>query len=404
MSDTPDSAADGHSPPVASDVEDATIIARGKDAWERKRVGADWAEWLVIGRAIEVLTRTALNESGANDRRGAAYSAAYGRLLAQPANQWAGEIQKATRSRLQACLDNLDDIEKWRACLSLGDRIKYNYPPTVLSKWQMSNRPPKDPSIRHSDPKDETIAKLQEELSGTCETIAQQDDDLRVANEAMENLRRTLDSDARWTAAERARIEQAERDYERAQIEADLANRNASLAKEQADAARETTRKATLRVGERDAEIERLCKKLDEAKRLIADLEARPAPLNAAPDDLAAALRERANGSPGHEPTAPDAVAMPTPFPTADEITANAAKGALEVDALIRLLDAAFHKDTPDAERLNCILKWRQHSPGTMPSKLIELMAKRGEAAKVSSKGARTVTTGQEVNKVTPAT
>jgi hypothetical protein len=127
---------------MQEEVAETVVIEQGVEEWKRKRNDADWLGWLRIGAALVVLRTQAMRRAG-NYTTGRHFNAVMRDLLAETGFK---EIDKAVRSNLVAVMDNLPKIEEWRKNrLTLGERLRYNHPTTVMRRWRASTIVP-DPN------------------------------------------------------------------------------------------------------------------------------------------------------------------------------------------------------------------------------------------------------------------
>src|SRR4029077_11132350 len=89
--------------------------------------------WKAIGRALEICRTESMRAAHTNKPLGRAYNSEMSLLLKRYGFD---DIAPAERSRLNACMANLDQIEAWLATLKPKEQIKLNNPKTVLSKWR----------------------------------------------------------------------------------------------------------------------------------------------------------------------------------------------------------------------------------------------------------------------------
>jgi hypothetical protein len=142
---------DGLSPLNSTD----EIIRRGQHAMERMRRGFD--DWMDIAEALQVGRVEAMLAAQTNEPRGKRYDKIIGDWLFAKSFHL---IDKGTRKRLLECLQHRAAIEKWRGTLTVGGRLRFNHPDTVLRKWKAATVVP-DPN---KPKKPSPIAKLKESV------------------------------------------------------------------------------------------------------------------------------------------------------------------------------------------------------------------------------------------------
>jgi hypothetical protein len=120
---------------IKLDADTQLVVTRGREAWTSLRSDQSWEKWVVIGRAIEAGKTAVMRELGTNLPSGRRWNETFGGWLKETDFD---QINKATRSHLQTCLDNLPAIEAWRQTIGLGLRLQLNHPYTVLRRWQAS--------------------------------------------------------------------------------------------------------------------------------------------------------------------------------------------------------------------------------------------------------------------------
>src|SRR5690242_592076 len=114
---------------------DARIIERGRKAFRHLTADRTWNDWLEIGEALMVGRTASMQAARANTPHGRVYNRVFGRWLH---DYGFGEIDKADRTRLLACLEHRTAIEEWRAELPLRKRLRFNHPATVWRNWKAS--------------------------------------------------------------------------------------------------------------------------------------------------------------------------------------------------------------------------------------------------------------------------
>jgi len=119
--------------------ESLVIIKRGQKALKDLDKDKNWHSWLQVGEAIVECRTLAMRQAGGNAPYGRAYTAAFGYLMEH--YKFVEHIKdKADRQKLVAIMDNLPDIEAWRATLSKDDRRRWNHPTTVYRQWQKAKK------------------------------------------------------------------------------------------------------------------------------------------------------------------------------------------------------------------------------------------------------------------------
>jgi hypothetical protein len=111
---------------------DDQIVERGRAAWERRKKGADWEDWKEIGAALLVGRREAMRTAKTNKPEGKAYSTAFSVWL--KAHHF-HDIDKSDRAKLLHIMENLEEVEAWRASLSPAERLRWNHPNSVWREF-----------------------------------------------------------------------------------------------------------------------------------------------------------------------------------------------------------------------------------------------------------------------------
>jgi hypothetical protein len=115
-----------------TDREQSTIL-HGQEAWHRLGRDHTWENWRHVGAALLIGRSGAMREAAVNRPVGRRYNAAFAAWLAKFGFE---NFDKADRSRLFAVMDHLDEIETWRATLTLAQRLRLNHPSAVLRNWK----------------------------------------------------------------------------------------------------------------------------------------------------------------------------------------------------------------------------------------------------------------------------
>ena len=95
-------------------------IRAGQEAWQRLSSGQTRQDWLLVGKACQLLRIEAMRTAHTNRPEGRRYSQEFSDLL--KANGF-DAIDKSTRSRLFCILDNIADVEKWLATVPANKRL-----------------------------------------------------------------------------------------------------------------------------------------------------------------------------------------------------------------------------------------------------------------------------------------
>jgi hypothetical protein len=113
---------------------EAADIELGRAAWERIREHArkSWDDWKAVGVALQIGRALALRAAGIDVPYGKRYTEAMGRWLAE---NGLDAIGQQLRHRVLSCMDNLAEIEQWRASLDAEARNRLNHPDSVFWRW-----------------------------------------------------------------------------------------------------------------------------------------------------------------------------------------------------------------------------------------------------------------------------
>jgi hypothetical protein len=161
-----------------------STILHGQEAWHRLGRDHTWENWRQVGAALLIGRSGAMHNAGVNRPVGRRYNAAFAAWL----NKFGFEnLDKADRSRLFAVMDDLTEIETWRATLTPPERLRLNHPSAVFRKWKSANALSQNQNSKLSP-----IKKCREENSALKQEIAR--------------LRRECERFAgdRWEPADRA--------------------------------------------------------------------------------------------------------------------------------------------------------------------------------------------------------
>jgi hypothetical protein len=108
-------------------------IRAAQEAWKRLSSGHTLLDWMLVGKACQLLRAEAMCTAHVNRPEGRRYNQEFSDLL--KANGFDG-IDKATRSRLFAILDNITEVERWLAIVPASKRLHLNHPNTIWRAYQ----------------------------------------------------------------------------------------------------------------------------------------------------------------------------------------------------------------------------------------------------------------------------
>lgn len=114
---------------------DSTDVAAGRSAWQRIRDNdrTSWSDWLSVARALAIGRAEAMAKAKANRPFGATYSSFFGSWLRE--NGLDG-VNNQERYLALLILENLAEIEGWRAGLDEAKRRRLNHPGAVWHAWR----------------------------------------------------------------------------------------------------------------------------------------------------------------------------------------------------------------------------------------------------------------------------
>lgn len=110
--------------------EDVDQITRGRMAWQRlqSHQRTAWSDWRAVGEALKIGKDAALKAAGVKTPFGKPYVRIFGNWLR---DNGLDEIRSAHRYRLLLCVENIAEIEAWRAGLPERQRDRYNHPDSI---------------------------------------------------------------------------------------------------------------------------------------------------------------------------------------------------------------------------------------------------------------------------------
>jgi len=120
---------------------DNDVVARGREAWTRRKadIRESWADWVAIGKALHAGRKLAMERTNTSEPVGKRYIQAYSSWLEE--NGFA-DIDKSDRAKLLRLIEELDQVEGWRASLTETQRQRWNHPSAVESlEVRRSRRP-----------------------------------------------------------------------------------------------------------------------------------------------------------------------------------------------------------------------------------------------------------------------
>ena len=131
--------------------DDAAVVRRGREAFERLERDKTWADWITVGEALWVGRRAAMLDAHTNRPAGRRYNEIFGTWLNAHGFD---RLDKSDRAKLMVCMDRRIEIDTWRSSLSSNKRLQINHPATVLRHLKASTEPT-------TNKKSSPIAKLQ---------------------------------------------------------------------------------------------------------------------------------------------------------------------------------------------------------------------------------------------------
>jgi hypothetical protein len=117
----------------AAQLKSNECIRAAQEAWGRLSSGHTRHDWMLVGKACQLLRAEAMRAAHANKPEGRRYNQEFSDLL--KANGFDG-IDKATRSRLFAILDDITEIESWLATVPANKKLRFNHPDTIWRAYQ----------------------------------------------------------------------------------------------------------------------------------------------------------------------------------------------------------------------------------------------------------------------------
>jgi hypothetical protein len=103
-------------------------VARGREAWERRKADASFDDWLLIGEALLVGRRESMAKAKTNKPAGRRYNEHFGHWLQL---HRFNEIDSRSRGELFSIMAKRADVETYRKSLTPAQRAICNHPSTV---------------------------------------------------------------------------------------------------------------------------------------------------------------------------------------------------------------------------------------------------------------------------------
>jgi hypothetical protein len=173
---------DGLGQPKPSTADE--VVRRGQEAL--RRLDQSYNDWMDIAEALHVGRTEVMAAVHTNKPMGKRYAKAMGDWLFARGFH---VIDPCTRSHLLECLEHRAEIEKSRALLTEGERLKQSHPTTVLRKWKASTVPPKPKKPSEMAKLREAVARLEEENYRMREEIKRSGGDLWNKGDRAERIR-----------------------------------------------------------------------------------------------------------------------------------------------------------------------------------------------------------------------
>ena len=119
-------------------------------------------DWMVVARGLAAGQRWAMDEAGTDRPQGVLYSRTVGLWLKEHPSF--DRYSKAEQWAMLRCLERLEEIEAWRATLSILERARLNDPAKVLARFLAGDVP--------ADSRDDRIARLDRKVAELRDEIA----------------------------------------------------------------------------------------------------------------------------------------------------------------------------------------------------------------------------------------
>jgi hypothetical protein len=172
--------------------EEAALLHRGREAWDRLRTNSTWKDWKAVGKACAVGQATAMHDAHVNKPKGRSYNAAFSAW--QKKFGFEG-LDRGVRSRLLDVMKHLAEIDAWLAKLPPTEQQKINHPNTVWRRWKAATAVPDPnapPKVSPYQKLSESVAALQEENDRMRREIERGGGDLWNCNDRPRDIARIV--------------------------------------------------------------------------------------------------------------------------------------------------------------------------------------------------------------------
>lgn len=115
------------------------VLDEARDALDYQASGLGWLKWIAIGRGLQECQKLALERARSNDLKSGAYRKAMSLILEA---ERLDRIDKGDRSVLLAVVAELPAITAWRDTLTVTERMRYNHPRAVMTRFKKATTKP----------------------------------------------------------------------------------------------------------------------------------------------------------------------------------------------------------------------------------------------------------------------
>jgi hypothetical protein len=159
---------EGHAMQDDKDIDADTLASAAEerkeqaaaDAYDRIKRGQHWLDWMDVAEGLATGRTKALRRAGTNNVQSPVYKRAFKEWMKDRA--WARDLDQPTRAHLFWCIDNRNDIERWRETLASNERARLNHPTALKRKFEAAHRDAKAPSPEGA--KETRSQKLEREI------------------------------------------------------------------------------------------------------------------------------------------------------------------------------------------------------------------------------------------------